>query len=204
MGDALLSSAEQRRLVERVSAGDRAAEDELVRWFHPRIFAILVCRTGDRESSRDIAHDVLIATLRTLREGGLQDPEKLAQFVHGVARNLANGHIRSQSIRRPREARLDADLAERIAAPVSQAEQEGEALAVDVRLALSALEPADRDILLMTIQGRKPRDIARILELSPEAVRQRKCRAMQRLRDSLKKVSRFAPPRHLVPGETAE
>src|SRR5512132_2893054 len=103
MEDAVLSAVEQRLLVERVFAGDRSAEDELVRWFHPRIFAALVCRTGDRESSRDIAHDVLIATLRTLREGALQEPEKLAHFVHGVARNLANGHIRTQSIRRPRE-----------------------------------------------------------------------------------------------------
>ena len=182
MEDVLLSPAEQRLLVERVSAGDRSAEDELVRWFHPRIFATLVCRTGDRESSRDIAHDVLIATLRTLRDGTLQDPEKLAQFVQGVVRDLANGHIRTRSIRRPREAALGPELADRIAAPVSRAQEEGELLERSVLLAMSDLEPGDRDILLLTIQGRKPREIARRLELSSEAVRQRKCRAMQRSR----------------------
>jgi DNA-directed RNA polymerase specialized sigma24 family protein len=185
MEEALLSPAEQRSLVERVAAGDRSAEDELVRWFHPRIFAALVCRTGDRESSRDIAHDVLIATLHTLREGTLQEPEKLAQFVHGVARNLANGHIRTQAARRPREAALGPELADRIAAPLSRAQEEGD-----------ALEQSN--------QGRKPRDIARSLELSSEAVRQRKCRAMQRLRDSIKKLSRVSPPHHLVRRERSE
>lgn len=204
MEEALLSPAEQRSLVERVAAGDRSAEDELVRWFHPRIFAALVCRTGDRESSRDIAHDVLIATLHTLREGTLQEPEKLAQFVHGVARNLANGHIRTQAARRPREAALGPELADRIAAPLSRAQEEGDALEQSVHLALSDLEPRDRDILLMSIQGRKPRDIARSLELSSEAVRQRKCRAMQRLRDSIKKLSRVSPPHHLVRRERSE
>ena len=204
MEDALLSSAEQRVLVERVTKGDRSAEDELVRWFHPRIFATLVGRTGDRESSRDIAHDVLIVTLRTLREGALQEPEKLAQFVHGVARNLANGHIRNQSIRRPRETVLGPELAERIAAPLASAEQEDDALERSVQIALSNLEPADRDILLMTIQGRKPREIARSLDLSSEAVRQRKCRALQRLKISVTELSRCAPPRHLVRGEKSE
>jgi RNA polymerase sigma-70 factor (ECF subfamily) len=204
MEDPLLTPAEQRLLAERVSAGDGCAEDELVRWFHPRIFAALVCRTGDRESSRDITHDVLIATLRTLREGALQEPEKLAQFVHGVARNLANGHIRTQSIRRPRETALGPELADRIAAPVTHASEEGEALEKSVQRALSTLESGDRDILLMTIQGRKPREIAQSLELSSETVRQRKCRAMQRLRDSVKKLSRIEPSRHLVRGERSE
>src|SRR5262249_45758047 len=146
MEDVLLNPSDQRLLVERISAGDRAAEEELVRWFHPRIFATLVCRTGDREASRDITQDVLMATLPSMRTGALPEPEKLAQFVHGVARNLANSHIRTISIRRPRETSLEPELEARLAAPISDVRQEHEAMEKSVRFAMSKLEPNDRHI----------------------------------------------------------
>ena len=42
MDEAFFSGAQQRRLVERIGAGDRAAEEELASWFYPRVFATLV------------------------------------------------------------------------------------------------------------------------------------------------------------------
>ena len=44
-------------LAEKILAGDRQAEAELVEFFGPRVFAILCARTQDREASRDLLHD---------------------------------------------------------------------------------------------------------------------------------------------------
>jgi RNA polymerase sigma factor (sigma-70 family) len=204
MDQGILSPSDQRRLAERVFSGDRSAEEELVRWFHPRVFTTLIRRTGDRESSRDVAQEVLIATLRTLREGGLDDPERLTQFVHGVVRNLANNHIRTLSIRRPREHALPPDLAERLAAPIREAEDETAAMEQAVARALEGLEPGDREILLATMQGQKPREIARAMALSSDVIRQRKSRALQRIRDSIQRLSRIASRGYLTPGKEPE
>jgi DNA-directed RNA polymerase specialized sigma24 family protein len=53
-----LSAEQQIGLAERVASGDREAENELVRYFSPRILAMLCARTRDREASRDLLHDV--------------------------------------------------------------------------------------------------------------------------------------------------
>src|SRR5262245_54487044 len=143
MEEGFLGVTEQRRIAERVRAGDRAAEDEFVRWFQPRIYATLVGRTADREASRDLTQDAIIAALRTLRQGGLEDPEKLSHFIHGIARNLAYTYLRTRTARRPRENMLLPELEQRIAAPLRQAESETTAMEESVERALEDLEAAD-------------------------------------------------------------
>src|SRR6266481_1517706 len=81
-------------LSERIVARDRDAEDELVQYFSPRIYVVLCARTRDREASRDLLQDVLIAVLRALRQGQLRESGKLAGFVLGIARNVAQSHLR--------------------------------------------------------------------------------------------------------------
>ena len=201
MEEAFLSPAAQRSLVERVVAGDRSAEDELVRWFHGRVFATLVCRTGDREASRDLTQDVMLAALRALRAGSVEEPERLAQFMHGIARNLAYTHIRTASLRRPREHTLPPEMADRIAAPLREAQEEAEAWERNIGPALDGLQPGDRDILILTMEGRKPHEIAARMNLPSGVLRQRKRRAIQKVRDSLRKLSRIGPAGYFTRGK---
>lgn len=200
MADDYLSPSEQVVLAKRIRAGDTAAEDEVVRLFYPRIVATLVRRTGDREASRDLAHDVLIATLRAVRCDAVNDPEKLAVFILGIARNLANNHVRARSLQRSREDALPPELTDRIAAPIHSAQVEESEREERVRQALSSLPQSDRDILLLTLEGRKPREIARLLQLTSEVVRQRKVRAIQRIADALRKLSQSSGPNHFLSG----
>jgi RNA polymerase sigma-70 factor (ECF subfamily) len=200
MADGSLSPTEQAALAERIRAGDASAEEDVVRLFYPRVLATLVCRTRDREASRDLAQDVLLAALRALRSGALNDPEKLALFIQGIARNLANNHVRVRSIQRSREDELPADLSDRIAAPLLSAQVEESKKEARVRQALDTLQQGDRDILLLTLDGRKPREIAASLQLAPEVVRQRKVRAIQRIADSIRKLSQTPGPNHFVHG----
>jgi len=200
MADSCLSAGEQAVLVERIRVGDAAAEEEVVRLFYPRVLATLVCRTRDRENSRDLAQEVILAALRALRAGSLHDPEKLAVFIQGIARNLANNHVRVRSLQRTREDELPPDLGERLAAPLSHAKAEEARREDSVRQALGSLPPADRDIVLLTLEGRKPREIAASLQLPPDVVRQRKVRAIQRIADSLRKLSQSREADHFLHG----
>ena len=62
-----------------------------------------------------------------------------------------------------------------------------------VRQALAMVDETDRQIVLMTmVEGRKPGDIAAKLGLSSEVVRQRKSRAIKKISEFVKGLSRSA------------
>jgi RNA polymerase sigma factor (sigma-70 family) len=201
MADGFLTPHDQRVLAERVHAGDRPAEEEFVRLFHPRIYALILSRTRNPDAARDLSQEALIAVLIALRTGSLRDLDKLAAFAQGTARNLANNFLRSSSLRRSREEAIPAGLAERVAAPAQMAEAEIAARDRLVAEALDGLDAADRDILLMTIvEGRKPGEIATRVGLSPEVVRQRKSRAIRKIAGYIQRLSRTSPYSHSVSG----
>lgn len=185
MSDLFLSAGDQAILVARISAGERAAEDELVRCYTRRLFALLSARTGDREVARDLLQETLLAALQAIRGGLLSEPEKLEGFLQGTARNVANGYLRTRS-RRPL-SRFSPDAIPIEAPDLLETEQRDAA----VRQALAELEPLDRDILTRTlVDGQKPAFIAEELGLDPVNVRQRKSRAAKKVAQFLKKLSR--------------
>ena len=98
-----------RTLAEGIRDGDPAAETEFAHCFGSRIFVMSLVRTGDREASRELAQDVLMAVMSALRDGHVEDIEKLPAFVHGTARNLINNYLRTRR-RRPMEVPLSPEM----------------------------------------------------------------------------------------------
>ena len=176
-------------LAERIRQGDASAEEELVEIFCDKIQLMTLARTRNSEIARELAHDVMIAVLCALRRGQLREPEKLAAFVRGTARNTINDYLRTRA-RQPIEVELSpASALENVAGDRDDWDK-----ASLVRQALNWLHPTDRRILLLVlVEGLHPREVAHKLGLSPEAVRQRKSRAIKRVVEHLKKASRMAP-----------
>jgi len=165
-------------LAERILAGDRAAEAELVDFFGPRVFAILCARTQDREASRDLLHDALIGILRALRRGELRDSEKLPAFVASVARNIAHTHLRGRVRSRLSQPIEEDDLA----CPGHGDAFEAAERQTLVRRALAQLDTTDREILMrILVAGQKLTAIAQSMGMNQEAVRQRKSRALKKV-----------------------
>jgi RNA polymerase sigma factor (sigma-70 family) len=181
------SSGGGRLLVERIGLGDRAAEEELVLVFLPRVLDFVTVRTHDRELAREVGQDVMLAVLCALRDGRLRDPDNLPGFVYGTARNQLQDRLR----RRARE-KLDPLLPDFEPPHLDPTYEDAEQLARAHR-AIDGLEPVDRRILLMTlVDGLKPQAIAQSLGLSGEVVRQRKTRAVR-------KLTEFINGRHNTP-----
>jgi len=188
------STGEHGRLVDRIRSGDGTAEEELVRYFSPRVFAMLVARTRDRETARDLLQDVLIAVLRSVRDGALRDAERLVPFVHGTARNLVNNYFRDK-VREPKTEELSDDCAQIVRHDQLEADERERM----VRMALATVDETDRKIVLMTmVEGRKPGDIASQLGLSSEVVRQRKSRAIKKIAEFVRGLSRSPFPDYHV------
>ena len=181
---------QQSELAARILSGDRSAENELVLMFAPKVLAMLIARTRDREASRDLLQEVLLAVIQALRSGQLRDPSKVAGFIHGIARNMVGSHLRRRG-RDKREDPLTPDIA-RVAAHDLQSEVENAAREDLIRQSLELLEPVDREILLATmVDNQKPGQIASRTGMNSELVRQRKSRAIKKIIEFVQKASRI-------------
>lgn len=173
-------------LAHRIRAGDRSAEDELVTTYRRGVFIIAVARTRDREAAADLAQEVLIAVLKSLRQGQLRDPAKLAAFIQGTARNLINNYLRTKS-RHP-VVELDdeahgSDLVEEL-----ESLERGRL----VRRELQSCSALDQQILLLSlVDGHSLAEVALRVNLSHDAVRARKSRAVRKITQKFAHVSQI-------------
>jgi RNA polymerase sigma-70 factor (ECF subfamily) len=172
------SAASERTLslAQRIFEGDPSAEQELVTTYRRGVLVIANARTRDREAALDLAQDVLVAVLQALREGKLREPDKLSAFVNGVARNLINHYV----VSRVRRAECEIDDECYTADPVEELEtSERKRL---VRSELAALPVVDQRILLLSlVDGHSLAEVALRLNMSHEAVRARKSRAIRKI-----------------------
>lgn len=183
---ALPASDQQTTLAERIRNGEPSAEEEVVHLFRDRIAFLVRMRTHDAGVAQDLTQDILLAVVLALRDGQLREPERLAAFVYGTARNLINNYLRTRS-RLPKEDSID----EAHQPTCSQDAMQGTERTALVRRALASLDSTDRHILLLTlVSGLKPGEIAARLRLTSEVVRARKCRALKKMTERVKKLSR--------------
>jgi RNA polymerase sigma-70 factor (ECF subfamily) len=96
-------------LVARVQAGDAQAEEEIFHRYRRGVLTVLRRNGATPDAAEDLYQEVLIIVLRKIREGTVHDPERLAGFVCGVARNCALAHRRTES-RMPVVSDLDIEI----------------------------------------------------------------------------------------------
>ena len=170
-------------VTEAIRIGNRQAEDDLVSQFRPRVIAFLSVRRLDRDAVEEVAHEILMAVVCAAREGRVREPENLASFVYGVARNLLNDRLRRQAREKFDPLRPGDDFP----APAPGPEDERVRLA---RREIERLDPVDRNILLMTlVEGLKPGEIAAAMRMSSDVVRQRKSRSLKKIMERLNRLS---------------
>jgi RNA polymerase sigma-70 factor (ECF subfamily) len=88
------------QLVRRIRAGDRRAEDELVRRYQRGVGAVLRRAGADAATADDVSQETFATSLRKIRAGEVREPERLAGFLCSLARNLAIEHYRKAGSRR--------------------------------------------------------------------------------------------------------
>lgn len=171
------AASQSGTLIGRILSGDEAAEDELVRLYKRRVFAIAAARTGDREAARDLAQEVLMAVLQAARKGQVRESDKLAAFIQGTARNLINNYFRTRG--RRAECSLEVVTFASID-PVE--EQESAERGRLLRQELQSYSALDQQILLFSlVDGHSLAEVAKRLKMSHGAVRARKSRLVKKI-----------------------
>lgn len=177
-----LEPDEQKSLAERVRSGDSSAEEELVRAFGPRLLRLLRLWTRDEEAAREILNDSLFTVVRALRDGRVREPEHLAAFLCGTARNLTRTFQRSRA-RRPVHEELSPDAV--VYDPRHEPDPTSQAALV--RDEIARLASVDQSLLqLVLVGGLTLAEAGLQLGLSHEAARARKSRALRRIAEAVR------------------
>ena len=180
-----LASLDDLELVNRSRAGDRDAFGELVTRYQSLICSITYSATGSLATSEDLAQETFLAAWKALTN--LREPAKVRSWLCGIARNLCNNSFRKNS-REPVHQSTSLDAAvERPATeplPTEQAvtREEEELL---WRTVEQIPETYREPLILFYRERQSVETVARDLELSEDAVKQRLSRGRKLLESQL-------------------
>jgi len=164
-------------MVRRIGTGnDRDAETELFRRMAPRIRLYGLRHLRDAHAADDLAQQVLITTLETLRTGRLREPDKLVSFVFGTCRMMVLELRRGTQRRERLLAEFGADLlAPQPSLPYLDREQRARCV--------QNLKERERTVVVMTFYDERiGADVATFLGVSEANVRVIRHRAIRQLR----------------------
>lgn len=134
-------------LVRRIGAGDRAAEAELAERYGRGLSYLLRRLSGDPALAEDLRQETLRLAIEKARTGGIREPERLAGFLRGAAKNLALAeHRRGRNrFEEPADA-TEADVPDSGADPLTRLLRDEEAALVR-RLLGDLRSDRDREVL---------------------------------------------------------
>ncbi|MCI0361385.1 MAG: sigma-70 family RNA polymerase sigma factor [Planctomycetaceae bacterium] len=180
-------------LIRRVRAGDQDAATELVRSYEPAIRRVVRLRLTDARlrrafDSMDVCQSVLASFfVRTaLGQYDLESPDQLLKLLAQMARHKVTDKMRRERAERRDLARRDEDsrAGDQAAAGGASPSQQvaGRELLDEFRKRLS---PEERDLADQRADGREWADIAAVCGESPEALRKRLSRGLDRVAQQL-------------------
>jgi RNA polymerase sigma-70 factor (ECF subfamily) len=174
-------------LVAQVREGDAAAFDRIYAEFNARIFSFLARLSRRRDVAEDLVEEMWLRFVD--RAPKLRPDTQLGPFLFTVARNLYVSYCRSRLVEdsqtvdsiglwplgTPRPSPFDATVANETGRRIEAA--------------LAELPAMYREaLLLVAIEGLRPAEAAQVCGITPEAMRQRICRARSAMAQRLGEV----------------
>lgn len=161
-------------VVADAAGGDRAAFTELVATYHDDMIRLAMVITRDADLANDAAQSAWHQAWRKLRQ--LRDPHRVRPWLLSIAANEARQALR-------RRAHL-------VAMPDTMTDHmpptDDPIDAMDLARALATLRPEDRRLIgLRYVSGFNATELAEAFGMSPEGVRTRLKRILERLRKEL-------------------
>lgn len=186
-------SSDEASLLARLRAGEDSAFEELVRTYSPRLLMVARRIVGSDEDARDVIQDAFLSAFRSLQR--FHGDSRLSTWLHRIVVNGALMKLRTRR-RKPEESiepLLPAFLADGHYAEKFSAWSERADLALSraetrelIRRRIDELPESFRTVLLLRdIEGMDTEETARLLEITPNAVKIRLHRARQALRTLL-------------------
>ncbi|MGZ8940047.1 MAG: RNA polymerase sigma factor, partial [Limisphaerales bacterium] len=170
--------------------GDREAFGRIVGRYQALICSLAYSGCGSLQESEDLAQEVFVTAWKRLAE--LRDPQKLRQWLCGIARHRVADVVRREVRRGGRPASLES-LCESAEAASEKSDPAEEAVSREEEMllwrALGGMPETYREpMVLFYREQQSVSEVAEKLELTEEAVRQRLSRGRAMLRGEMETV----------------
>jgi RNA polymerase sigma-70 factor (ECF subfamily) len=181
---------------DRLLLAGLAEQPELIGVLYERhahaVFRFLSRRAGPA-AAEDLLSEVFVAALQARGRVVAHDSGSALPWLYGIAANVLRHHLRDRRAGAPasHDAGMDWDAVE--------ARLDAQAKRGELRAALSALSPAERDLLLLVAwEELTPAEAARVVGISQVAARSRLHRARMRAARALESAAGQFPEYPLV------
>jgi len=180
-------------IVQGIRAGDGRAESRLVERYSNGLRYLLRRRAHDDERARDLLQDTLAIAIAKLREVDLENPERLAGYLRGIAIRVAlNAGRRQQREPYPMEAEAVGQIQDREPRQFDHVAREQTQVAVH-KLLRSMPVKRDRELLTrFYVQDQDKDEICKALDLDSLHFNRVLYRAKKRFRRLLEESGRVA------------
>jgi RNA polymerase sigma-70 factor (ECF subfamily) len=172
---------DEQPLLDRARAGDLDAFESIYRANAPRVFALCLRMTADRQRAQELTQDVFVRVWEALPS--FRGDAALTSWLHRIAVNVVLMDVRSD---RRRQARvtlaedLEPGQGEGFAAPVDV--EQG----IDLERAIAKLPPGARRVFVLhDIEGYRHEEIARLTGTAEGTLRAQLHRARKLLMEAL-------------------
>ena len=181
----MLSDREILELVEGARQGERGARERLAGALRPLVCRWALVMTGDPDDAEDVAQVVLMKTLSSL--ASFDGRSRVTSWVYRITRNASLDRQRER-----RQAQRLAEKAEWLAEswapeledPLDEIEMRRTLRLI--RTLVTELPLMQREVFdLVDLQGLRPAEAARLLEMNPNTLRVHLLRARRRMRKEM-------------------
>jgi RNA polymerase sigma-70 factor (ECF subfamily) len=174
---------EERVWCDGLRRGETAAFDAVFAAYRRRLYAYFVRMTRRRDVAEDLLQETFLRLAQHARR--LDADTRLAPWLFTVGHRLVVSWARARAVRDQLAGDFPrAEPANRDRSPLEALADSQAQLALE--RAFADLAPAHREVaLLVGVEGLTPSEVAGVLGLRPDAVRQRLARARTQLADSL-------------------
>ena len=193
--------SDERQLVARLRVGDDASYEQLVRTYGGRMLAVARRLVRNEEDARDCVQEAFLQAFRNIEK--FEQRASLGSWLHRIVVNAALMKLRARA-RRPEESiedllpQFDADgqrTGPEAELAVSLELLERREVREAVRRSIDQLPDGYRNVLLIRdIEGYDTEETAKLLGLTPGAVKTRLHRARTALKSLLAPVIRGGKP----------
>ncbi|MDB4943103.1 MAG: ECF-family polymerase sigma factor [Labilithrix sp.] len=176
--------------MSRLRRGDGAAFDRVYATYHARLFSFLARLSGRRDTAEDLAQETWLRFARAAP--GLREDTRVGPYLFTIARNAFTSHRRWAMLDLSRLFAFGVE-AMTSGAVVTDPDAQHERNRSIARLeqALQALPVASREVLLLVgVEGMDQEEVALMLDVSYEALRQRLSRARAQLAKAMNRLEK--------------
>ena len=184
----MLSDREILDLAERAGKGERGALETLMGALRPLICRWALIMTGDPHDAEDVAQVALMKTLRSI--GSFDGRARVTSWVYRITRNASLDHQRAKR-QEQRLTELTGKAEWLTDPPAPDPEDPLDDIELKrtlgwIRTLLKELPMAQREVFdLVALQGMRPVEAARLLQMNPNTLRVYLLRARRRMRKEI-------------------